>query len=140
VTEVVLDASVVIKWFRAEGERHAEEARALRTAFEAGGLIVFAPPLLWLEIVNVAGRRWQWDEAALVELAAALDDLGFELSEPDLARVAAWTARGLTAYDAAYLAVAEATHARLVTDDELIIATAGELAQPLATIDGYQPL
>ena len=29
MTEVVLDASVVIKWFRAEGERHAEAARAL---------------------------------------------------------------------------------------------------------------
>ena len=72
MTEVVLDASVVIKWFRAEGERHVEPARALRAAFEAGELIVFAPPLLRLEIVNVAGRRWQWGEAALVNLAAGL--------------------------------------------------------------------
>lgn len=135
MTEVVLDASVVIKWFRAEGERHREAARALRTAFEAGELIVFAPPLLRLEIVNVAGRRWQWDEAALAELAVGLDDLGFELSEPDLARVADWTARGLTAYDAAYVAVAEATHTRLITDDDLIIATAGQIAQALATTD-----
>jgi predicted nucleic acid-binding protein len=135
VTEVVLDASVIIKWFRAEGERHAEAARALRAAFAAGELIVFAPPLLRLEIVNVAGRRWHWGEAALAELAVGLDELGFELSEPDLARVAHWTARGLTAYDSAYVAVAEATHARLVTDDDLIIATAGEIAQPLGATD-----
>ena len=131
--EVVLDASVVLKWFRAEGERHIEAARALRTAFEAGELFVFAPALLRLEIINVAGWRWRWDEAALAELAVGLDDLGFELSEPDLTRVAHWTARGLTAYDAAYVAVAEATHTRLVTDDDLIVATAGQIAQSLAT-------
>jgi predicted nucleic acid-binding protein len=135
VTEVVLDASVVIKWFRTQGERHTEAALALRTAFEAGELIVLAPPLLRLEIVNVAGRRWQWDEAALAELAGGLDDLGFELNEPDLGRVAYWTARGLTAYDAAYVVVAEATHTRLITDDDLIVATAGQIAQALAASD-----
>ena len=132
MTEAVLDASVVIKWFRSEGERHVDPARALRTSFEAGELLVFAPPLLRLEIVNVAGRRWQWGEAALVDLAASLDDLGFELSEPDLVRVAHWTAHGLTAYDAAYVAVAEAVGARLVTDDDLIIEIAHGIAQPLA--------
>ena len=132
MTEVVLDASVVIKWFRTEGERHVERARALRAAFEAGRLIVFAPPLLQLEIVNVA-RRWGWSEAALVDLAVSLDDLAFELSEPDLVRVAYWTARGLTAYDGAYVAVAEATGTHLITDDDLIVTTAGQVAQALTT-------
>ena len=132
MTEAVLDASVVIKWFRSEGERHVDYARALRRSFEAGELIVFTPPLLRLEIVNVAGRRWRWDEAALVDLAAALDELGFEQIEPDLMRVARWTARGLTAYDGAYVAVAEATGTRLITDDELIVQIAKDTAQPLA--------
>jgi predicted nucleic acid-binding protein len=131
MTEVVLDASVVLKWFRADGERHLEPARALRTLFETGKLIVFAPPLLRLEIVNVAGRRWRWSESALLELAGALDDLGFELIEPELARVAYWTARGLTAYDAAYVALAETHGTRLVTDDDLIVTTAGEIATAL---------
>lgn len=132
MTEAVLDASVVIKWFRSEGERHADSARALRRSFEAGELIVFTPPLLRLEIVNVAGRRWRWDERALVDLAAALDELGFEHTEPDLVRVAHWTARGLTACDGAYVAVAEASGARLITDDDLIVEIAKEIAQPLA--------
>ncbi len=132
MTEAVLDASVVIKWFRSEGERHVDRARSLRRSFEAGELIVFTPPLLGLEIVNVAGRRWGWDEAALVDLAAALDELGFEQTEPDLLRVARWTGRGLTAYDGAYVALAEATGTRLVTDDDLIVEIAGEIALPLA--------
>lgn len=135
MTEVVLDASIVLKWFHMREERHLASARALRAAFEAGELIVFAPPLLRLEIVNVAGRRWRWAETALVDLAAALDDLGFELTEPDLARVAHWTARGLTAYDAAYVAVAETTGAPLITDDNLIVGLAGSIATALADAD-----
>jgi predicted nucleic acid-binding protein len=132
VTDAVLDASVVMKWFRAEGERHVEPARSLRAAFEAGTLIVFAPPLLRLEIVNVAGRRWRWDEKALVELAASLDELGFNFVDPALEHVARWTVRGLTAYDAAYVALAEAEDIPLVTDDELIISTSGGIATSLA--------
>ncbi|HTK23396.1 MAG TPA: type II toxin-antitoxin system VapC family toxin [Gaiella sp.] len=131
MTEAVLDASVVIKWFRSEGERHVDSARSLRRSFEAGELIVFTPPLLGLEIVNVAGRRWGWDEVALVDLAATLEELGFEQTEPELVRVARWTARGLTAYDGAYVALAEALGTRLITDDDLIVEVAKEIAQPL---------
>lgn len=132
MTEVVLDASVVLKWFRTGGERHVDAARALRATFESGQLAVAAPPLLRLEIVNVAGRRWQWAEDALVELAAALDALGFEFQEPEPARVASWTAHGLTAYDAAYVALAEARAVPLITDDDLIGSLAGDVAVALA--------
>ncbi len=134
MTDVVLDASVVLKWFRAEGERNLEPARRLRARFEAGHLAVVAPPLLRLEIVNVAGRRWGWSEAALVELAVALDALGFELEDPELERVASWTASGLTAYDAAYVALAEARMTPLVTDDELIVSLAGDVATALVDV------
>lgn len=130
--EVVLDASVVIKWFRSRDERHVEEARVLRDAYEQGQLRVFAPPLLGLEIVNVAGRRWQLKAKALDQLAGALGDLGFEWIEPELATVARWTGRGLTAYDGAYVAVAQQQSATLVTDDEQLASVAGELAKSLA--------
>ena len=136
MNDVVLDASVVLKWFHSEGERHLDAARSLRAEFEAGELLVFAPPLLRLELVNVAGRRWGWAESALVELALALGDLGFEFVEPELERVAIWTTRGLTAYDAAYVAVAEEHALRLVTDDERIVDVAGELATGLADAGG----
>jgi predicted nucleic acid-binding protein len=136
VTEAVLDASVVLKWFRAEGERNVAAARSLRSAFEAGELIVFVPPLLCLEIVNVAGRRWRWDEPALVELATSLDELSFELREPELVRIARWTARGLTAYDAAYVALADSEALRLVTDDDGIVAAAPDVA--IALVDAAE--
>ncbi|MFN8188686.1 MAG: type II toxin-antitoxin system VapC family toxin [Gaiellales bacterium] len=132
MTQVVIDASVVLKWFRREGERHGDEARHLRGQYEAGALNVIAPPLLMLELVSVAGRRWNLDEKALVTMAASLVDLGFELVEPDLQRVASWTAAGLTAYDAAYVTVAESAGVPLITDDDAILAVAPAVAQPLA--------
>ena len=134
MTEAVLDASVVLKWFRMEGERHLAAARSLRAAFEAGELIVIAPSLLPLEILNVAARRWQWEEAALLELVTTLAEARFELRDPELDRVARWTGEGLTAYDAAYIAVAEAEAIPLFTDDDLIVQTAPQIATALGTI------
>lgn len=134
--EAVLDASVVLKWFRSDGERHVDAAQALRADYEAGQLLVSAPRLLCLEIVNVAGRRWRWDESRLAHLAAGLDEIGFEWVEPELERVAHWTSRGLTAYDAAYVAVAEAAAAPLVTDDDLIASVAAQIATGLSALGG----
>ena len=134
MTEAVLDASVVLKWFREEGERPLAAARSLRAAFEAGELVVIAPSLLPLEILNVAARRWHWDEHALFELVVTLREVGFELRDPELDRVARWTGGGLTAYDAAYVAIAEAEAITLFTDDDLIVQSAPEITRALGAI------
>lgn len=135
MTEAVLDASVVIKWFRSAGERHADHAQALRRAFEDGELYVFAPPLMAIEIINVAGRRWRWEQQRLEALAGALHDLGFELSLPPMERVAHWTATGLTAYDSVYVALAEGIGVELITDDEAIVELVPAHSRALSAIE-----
>ncbi len=135
MTEAVLDASVVLKWFCFEGEARLEAARDLRAHFEAGDLRVIAPPLLWLELLNVAARSWAWPLAQLERLAATLPNLGFELLEPELSGVARWTAHGLTAYDAAYVSVAEQVGVKLITDDAEIVRSAPKVATALAELD-----
>ena len=134
MTEVVLDASVVLKWFRLAGEERTDLARALRAQFEAGELTVFAPPLLFLEIINVAARRWHWAPNTLAELAAQLEQTAFELQEPDLPALAKWVGRGFTAYDAAYVTLAEALGIPLVTDDDLVVEIARGIAVPLGRV------
>jgi predicted nucleic acid-binding protein len=136
VTEAALDASVVLKWFHSGGERHVELAHQLRAQFEAGELRVLAPRLLWLELLNVAARRWSITQPHLEQLVATLEQLSFELLDPELPRVARWAANGLTAYDAAYVAVAEQAGVQLITDDEQIVATAPKVATALGSISG----
>ncbi len=132
MNEVVLDASVVLKWFHVEGEEHLEEAKALRARFEDGALRILAPPLLWLEIINVAARSWGWKSKELDKLARTLPDLGFELVEPGLESICGWCAKGLTAYDACYVSVADETGSTLITDDSQILRVASGIAVGLA--------
>ncbi|MGK2931369.1 MAG: type II toxin-antitoxin system VapC family toxin [Solirubrobacterales bacterium] len=128
----MLDASVVLKWFQDEDEKNLKPALELRGRFQEGDLHVLAPPLIWLEILNVAARKWRWQEEELAELAVSLPDIGFETIEPELEAVAHWSSKGLTAYDAAYVTVAEGAGISLVTDDSQILARAPEVALSLA--------
>ncbi len=128
----MLDASVVIKWFVADGEPHLDQAKLLRAEFERGDSVVVCPSLVFLEILNVAGRRWHWESDALLRLAETLDRLPLETTEPDLVAVGAWVAKGLTAYDAAYVALAEQRRAPLISDDAQIVALAPDIAVALS--------
>ena len=83
--DLVIDASVLLKWFRTEGEGRLEEAHALRSAYASGRVVVHAPPFLRLEILNVAGRRWGWDESRLTDLATSPAGMATSLlSTPEL--------------------------------------------------------
>lgn len=135
MTEAVLDASVIIKWWRSEEEQHLQEARALRQAFETGELSVVIPPLLFLEVINAFGRRWDWSQAALVELVDSLQWARFDVAEPQLRTVAFWTAQDLTACDASYVALADSRGIPLITDDVAILSAASDIARPLAPDD-----
>lgn len=127
-----VDASVVVKWYKPMGEADRDAAIALRRAFEEGDAVLVAPSLLALELVNTLGRRWNWAADDLRSLVLAFADLELQLLEPDLATVAEWVVRGLTAYDAAYLAVAEGLGYPLVTADARVLAAAEGIAVHVA--------
>lgn len=124
--EVVLDASVIARWF---GPTADPPSARWRSDFEAGQLDITVPALIFVELVNVAGRQWRWTEDRLLELVRRLEDSRFDIVDPRLDRIASWTARGLTAYDATYVALAEERGIRLVTNDRQILAVAEAIAQ-----------
>lgn len=72
MTDLVLYASVRLNWFVSAPERGQKEALALRKEFEEGRLAVVVPSLIFLEILNVAGRRWGREDDALADLARPL--------------------------------------------------------------------
>lgn len=130
MTVVVVDASIALRWLEPATDAGAEGAQVLLQEYESGRLSLIVPSLLFVELLNVAGRQWRWAEAALTELATRLEGMFTEVIDPGLGRIALWTARGLTAYDATYVALAEERDIRLITDDRQILAIAEGIAQP----------
>ena len=125
--QLVLDASVLGRWIFQPKEA---VGGALRAEFEAGELTIAVPALVFLELLNVAGRQLRWAVDELTELTDRIQRSGFDVLEPDLARVATWVARGLTAYDASYVALAEQLEVPLTTGNRLILELAPKLAVP----------
>lgn len=132
--ELVLDASVVVKWFYPGAELYLAAARTLRAEYERGDLLVAAPPLLRLELLNVAARPRGFAPGGLREFVRRLEALRFRFREPQLGAVAHWAAQGLTAYDASYVALAEERRTTVITADEQMLRIAGPLAGALSEV------
>lgn len=128
MTEVVIDASIAARWLEPATTASAAP-QAILDDYESGRISVVIPSLLFVELLNIAGRRWGWAEGPVAELAARLESMLTEIVDPGLARVALWTARGLTAYDATYVALAEERGIRLITDDRQVLAVAEGIAR-----------
>ncbi len=125
---IVADASVVLEVLLRTPDVDAVEARLF-----APRETVHAPHLLDVEVAQVL-RRY----ASRGEISAARGRLSLELlarfpisryaHEPLLPRI--WALReNLTAYDAAYVALAEALGATLLTRDEAIATAPGTRAR-----------
>ncbi len=125
---LVLDSSAALALLL--GEPEAPSVRDLLV--RAAGRPLLVLDLFWLEVVNVLLRRHGWDANAVVETLRELDELGIETVAPDrpmvLAALDLAATRGISAYDAAHLALAEAADAQLLTLDERLARAAGPRA------------
>ncbi|HUZ03219.1 MAG TPA: type II toxin-antitoxin system VapC family toxin [Thermomicrobiaceae bacterium] len=123
--DVVSDASVVLKWFHAEGEEEVEPARALLEHYTRQAIRLVVLDLTPYEVANalLRGRaRVAADRVAVV--LDALADICPQVTPTkiDLREAAMLAERHrLTLYDAAYAAVARARGAELVTLDEALL-------------------
>lgn len=123
---LVVDASIVVKWFVQEDGTEA----ALRLVDRAPHLL--APELLRLEVANTLWRKFRRREIDRVDVEESLQAL--EGGVPKLIPIAEHVAAAQVImleldhpiYDCLYMALAEAADAVLVTDDRRLRArTAG---------------
>jgi len=125
VTHVLVDTSVLIKWFHSEGESELLEARALRSAHVAGALDAHILDLAIYELGNVLLRALRWDATAAAD---QLDDLLAVVGSP-LVMTAAWFRRAaalahdhaLSFYDASWAATASELGMPLVSADQRLL-------------------
>ena len=130
---VVIDASIGVALAR--DEPASREAAARLSELRSEGRRLLVPSVFWLEVMNVLGRRYRADAPKLLEALVELEAVGLETVELDrpmlLLALDAVVRHGLTAYDAAYLAVADAADARLLTGDTDLATAAGRRALPM---------
>ena len=118
----VLDASVVLKWYLSD-ENHGKVALALLNRYLKEDLEILAPPLLEYEVMNglvVAQRRGRLEEGIIVSAIEGFLNLGIKIvGVSDLFSRVLHFCRfySRSAYDASYLALAEAEQIHFITAD-----------------------
>lgn len=128
---LVLDASVVVPYLtRAEEQERVE--RALGDALDGSGLRLHAPALIDLEVLHTLRRQTRHGEVSPARAERALARLRRARlvrmdHSPLIPRI--WALRdNLSAYDAAYVALAEILGATLLTFDRRLAASTGHRA------------
>ena len=119
---IVADASIVLRWFLPDEER-GPEALALLEAYVRGECRILIPALLGFEVLNgllMATRRGRLEIETALQAYRGFQALGLEVIDleadgSEILKIAAQT--GLTAYDAAYIALAKREKAELRTND-----------------------
>jgi predicted nucleic acid-binding protein len=121
---LVLDTSVILKWFR-QGEVLAAEALALREIYLSGQVTISVPTLLAYELANVLRYKKELTTEQIELAVQSLFDMGLHFLPPDatLTSRAVTLARssGITVYDAAFVVLAEALSAGFVTADQRLV-------------------
>lgn len=118
---VVLDTSVIIKWFR-QGEILAPPALALRHAYLAGRISITLPSLVAYELANVLCYKADLSTEQVRAAVRSLYDMQMDWVLPavEVMEPAVEIARGydITVYDATFAALAGALEAIFVTADD----------------------
>mgnify|MGYP001823101678 CR=1 FL=1 len=131
VTRLVLDTSVIIKWFR-QDEIQAGNALRLRSAYLDGRAQVAVPSLLAYELANVLRYKADLTTAQVEDSVQSLFDMGLEWVPPSVGMIrrAVVIARDFdaTVYDATFASLAEAWDATLVTADKRLVSRLQSLA------------
>jgi predicted nucleic acid-binding protein len=126
---VVIDASVVAKWFLEEV--YSTNALLLRDKYIAGEIELASPCIMPFEVLNALRYSGVYSRDALVSVVKSLDKYGIRLWDligaygQRVAEVAMELA--ISVYDASYVALAEIANARLVTANEEILTKAKDI-------------
>jgi predicted nucleic acid-binding protein len=124
--EIVLDASVAVKWFNTKNENHVEQALAIQKKKMSGEIRIIVPDIFFLEVLNafITKSRFNIEDISIVREVLFKMDLEVKYPDDSLLSDSAEIAlaEGLTIYDSLYIAVAKSSDAYLYTEDKKILS------------------
>jgi predicted nucleic acid-binding protein len=140
--KVVLDASVITKWYLKE--RYSEQAIKLQDDYISGRITIVVPTPLEYEVLNTLKYSGAYSEQELADIARSLNKYGFEQwrlkdqLKNEIIKIA--SKYNITVYDASYLALANLLKTFFYTaDEELLNRVAGlKIARHLKNITAEQ--
>ena len=139
--KVVVDSSVVIKWFVTEP--HSAEAHRVLAEYQAGALNFLAPDLLYAEMGNIVWKKHRFQGVATADAQLIIDNfraLTFTVTATvvlleDAYRLAVRHQR--TVYDSLYVALSVREACRMVTADQKLVNALGPLFPNLIWVDNW---
>ena len=121
--EIVIDASIVVKWFIEE--KDSDKARLLRDKFIDGKIELIVPSLLYFEVLNALKYSQLFDLSELNDAGESLENYGFKVItikkkiRKHMIKFA--VDHEISIYDASYLGLSIGLGKILYTADEKII-------------------
>jgi predicted nucleic acid-binding protein len=121
--EIVIDASVVVKWFIEEND--SDKALLLRDKFIEGKVELYVPTLLYFEVLNALKYSQLFKPNELEDAGESLENYGFKAItiKNDIRKhmINAAIEYDLSIYDASYLGLSIGLEKLFCTADEKII-------------------
>ena len=123
--EIVLDASIAVKWFNVKSEDNVEIALEIQRKKISDKLEIIVPDLFFLEIINVFLTKSKFSVEDIFIIGEALHKMNLKVIYPDhsilnSAIKIAYTC-DLTIYDSLYIGVAKLCEISLLTEDKKIL-------------------
>jgi predicted nucleic acid-binding protein len=124
--DVVIDASVAIKWFKDEAEEYVGSALSIQERKSLGDVEIIVPGLLFLEVLNAFLTKPDFTREDIAAVKESLIKMNMKIIRPDSKllgqAIDIAVKNSLTFYDALYIAVADAADAILYTEDGEIVS------------------
>ncbi len=119
MTNIIVDTSVVTKWYAQKEEGDLEPAFRLLDACSEGELTLICPTIILLELANVLYLGKKLDRTLCLASVRSLENLCTKLVDIDDAEriVTIMYDHALASYDAAFVSLAIAENIPLVTAD-----------------------